>query len=203
MDSINCRAASPPRLDPVIISAVVGYHGSSNIWEAPLPYQVLVLNSTYEPVNVCSARRAVVLLLKGTAEVVDAGVRTLHSERSSLVIPNIIRLSYYVRVPRADRRRVSRRAVLARDGFRCQYCGSHTQLTLDHVIPRSRGGATSWENVVTSCASCNVRKGARLPSEVGMVPSQRPRPPRSSDFLLASQRAVPEAWLPYLQVATA
>jgi 5-methylcytosine-specific restriction endonuclease McrA len=177
--------------------------GASNIREAPLPHQVLVLNSTYEPVNVCSARRAVVLLLKGKAEMVDAGARILHSERSSLIVPTVIKLTQFVRVPRADRRRLSRRAVLARDGYRCQYCGSHKHLTLDHVIPRSRGGITSWENIVTSCAPCNVRKGAALPHEVGMTPSHRPRPPLPTDFVLASQRQVPDAWLPYLEMSTA
>ena len=168
-----------------------------------MPYKVLVLNSTYEPVNVCSARRAVVLLLKGKAEVVDAGVGAMHSERASVFIPMVIKLLHYVRVPRAERRRLSRRAVLARDGFRCQYCGGGKHLTLDHVVPRSRGGMTSWDNVVTSCAPCNVRKGAYLPSEVGMTPSCRPRPPHASDFVLASQRVVPEAWMPYLEMATA
>lgn len=175
----------------------------SNIWETPLPYHVLVLNSTYEPVNICSGRRAVVLLLKGKAEVVDAGARIIHSERSSFALPNVIRLVRYVRVPRADRRRISRRAILARDGFCCQYCGSHKHLTLDHVIPRSRGGLSSWENIVTSCAPCNVRKGASLPSEVGMMPTRRPRPPRVGDFVVASHRVVPEAWLPYLEVTSA
>jgi 5-methylcytosine-specific restriction endonuclease McrA len=168
-----------------------------------LPYKVLVLNSTYEPVNVCSARRAVVLLLKGKAEVVDAGAGAMHSERASVIIPMVIKLLQYVRVPRAERRRISRRTVLARDGFRCQYCGSSKHLTLDHVVPRSRGGTTSWDNVVTSCAPCNVRKGSYLLSEVGMTPSHRPRPPQASDFVLASQRVVPEAWIPYLEIVTA
>lgn len=182
---------------------LLGRASSSDLGEAPLPYQVLVLNATYEPVNVCSARRAIVLVLKGKAEVVNAGARSLHSERSSFVVPTVIKLLHYVRVPRAERRRLSRRAILARDGFRCQYCGSSKHLTLDHVIPRSRGGMTSWDNVVTSCAACNVRKGAALPHEVGMSPSRNPRPPRPADFVLASQRNVPEAWLPYLGVATA
>ena len=168
-----------------------------------MPHKVLVLNSTYEPVNVCSARRAIVLLLKGKAEVVDPGVATMHSERTAIVIPAVVRLIHYVRIPRADRRRLSRKAVLARDGFRCQYCGNSKHLTLDHVIPRSRGGSTSWENVVTSCAQCNVRKGAGLPNEVGMVPSREPRPPMASDFVLASQRVVPDAWLPYLAISAA
>ncbi len=164
---------------------------------------MLVLNSTYEPINVCSARRAVVLLLKGKAEVVDEGAGAMHSERASVIIPMVIKLLHYVRVPRAERRRLSRRAILARDGFRCQYCGSSKRLTLDHVVPRSRGGTTSWDNVVTSCAPCNVRKGAYLPSEVGMIPSRRPRPPRTSDFVLACERMVPEAWEPYLEISTA
>jgi 5-methylcytosine-specific restriction endonuclease McrA len=162
--------------------------------------QVLVLNSTYEPMNVCSLHRAVVLLLKEKAEIVETGGGLVRSERSFLATPAIIRLVNYVRLPRADGKRVSRRAVLARDGFRCQYCGSTRHLTLDHIIPRSRGGASSWENVVTSCAPCNVRKGACLPAEVGMWPSRKPRPPMPGDFVLAAQRVVPEAWLPYLDM---
>ncbi len=168
-----------------------------------LPRQVLVLNSTYEPVNVCSTRRAVVLLLKEKAEVVETGDGLIRSERETLLTPVVIRLRFYVRLPRAANRRLSRRAILARDGFRCQYCGSTRHLTIDHVVPRSRGGLDSWENVVTSCAPCNVRKGACLPSEVGMSPSRKPRPPLPGDFVLASNRIVPEAWLPYLDFAVA
>ena len=168
-----------------------------------LPRQVLVLNSTYEPVNVCSTRRAVVLLLKEKAEVLEAGKGLIRSERATLVAPVVIRLRSYVRLPRADNRRLSRRTILARDGFRCQYCGSTRHLTIDHVVPRSRGGPNSWENVVTSCAPCNVRKGACLPSEVGMSPSRKPRPPMPGDFVLASNRTVPDAWLPYLEFAVA
>jgi 5-methylcytosine-specific restriction endonuclease McrA len=165
--------------------------------------QVLVLNSTYEPVNVCSTRRAVVLLLKEKAEVIERGTGLIRSEREAFVAPVVIRLRSYVRLPRAANRRLSRRAILARDGFRCQYCGSTRHLTIDHVVPRSRGGLDSWENVVTSCAPCNVRKGACLPSEVGMSPSRKPRPPLPGDFVLASNRIVPEAWLPYLDFGVA
>lgn len=161
---------------------------------------VLVLNSTYEPLNVCSVHRAVVLLLKGKAETIEAAPGLLRSERSSLVAPAVIRLNDYVRIPRTEARRVSRRAILARDGFRCQYCGSTRHLTIDHIIPRSRGGASSWENVVTSCAPCNVRKGAFLPQEVGMWPSRKPRPPVLGDFVLAAQRVIPDAWRPYLEL---
>ena len=163
-----------------------------------MPRQVLVLNSTYEPINVCSTRRAVLLLLKEKAEMVEAGSGVIRSEKESLAVPTVIRLRSYVHLPRAGSRRLSRRAILARDGFRCQYCGSTRRLTIDHVVPRSRGGLDSWDNVVTSCAPCNVRKGACLPSEVGMSPSRNPRPPMPGDFVLASNRVVPEAWLPYL-----
>lgn len=171
--------------------------------EVYLVRRVLVLNSTYEPINVCSANRAVVLLLKGKAETVETGPHVLHSERVAMAIPLVIRLTHFVRLPHAEGRRLSRKAILARDGFRCQYCGSTRHLTLDHIVPRSRGGLTSWENVITSCAPCNVRKGACLPSEVGMSPSHKPRPPVPGDFVLASQRVVPEAWLPYLEYAVA
>ena len=165
--------------------------------------QVLVLNTTYEPVNVCSTRRALLLLLKGKAESLESGPALFHSEKKAFPVPLVIRLTQFVRVPRPDGRRLSRKAILARDGFRCQYCGNTRQLTLDHVIPRSRGGATSWENVVTSCAPCNVRKGANLPWEVGMSPLTRPRPPAPGDFVLAFQRVVPDAWRPYLELAVA
>lgn len=161
--------------------------------------QVLVLNSTYEPMNACSLHRAVVLLLKDKAETVETATDLVRSERTSLIAPTVIRLLHYVRLPRADARRVSRHAILARDGFRCQYCGNARHLTIDHIIPRSRGGASSWDNVVTSCAPCNVRKGACLPAEVGMSPSRKPRPPVPGDFVLATQRTIPEAWLPYLE----
>lgn len=163
-----------------------------------LPRQVLVLNTTYEPINVCSMKRAIVLLLKGKADVLEAAAHEIRSERTCLIQPTVIRLTAFVKVPRGDRRRLSRRAVLARDGYRCQYCGSTRHLTLDHVIPRSKGGPTSWENVVTSCAPCNVRKGAKLPAEVGMVLHRHPRPPSLTDFLVSSAQGVPEPWLPYL-----
>jgi 5-methylcytosine-specific restriction endonuclease McrA len=165
--------------------------------------QVLVLNSTYEPVNVCSTRRALVLLLKGRAESLETAAAVIHSERATYPWPVVIRLNEYAHVPRPDRRRVSRRTIMARDGFRCQYCGSTRHLTIDHVVPRSRGGLNSWDNVITSCAACNVQKGASLLSEVDMAPSRMPRPPVSGDFVLAAQRVVPEAWRPYLELAVA
>ena len=128
--------------------------------------RVLVLNATYEPIHVCSVRRAAVLLLKAKAEMLETGDRVLHSERIQLDRPVVIRLVTYVRIPRdVHRRKITRKAVLARDAWTCQYCGSERSgLTVDHVIPRSRGGESVWENIVASCAPCNRRKGNRSPA---------------------------------------
>ena len=107
--------------------------------------RVLVLNATYEPVNVCTVRRAVVLLLKEKAEVIEHASWELHSETTSLARPMVIRLVTFVKVPRdTHRRKITRRAVFARDGWQCQYCGSKANLTVDHVIPRSKGGPSTW-----------------------------------------------------------
>ena len=132
---------------------------------------MLVLNATYEPVNVCTVRRAVVLLLKEKAEVIERGSWELHSETTTLARPMVIRLVTFVKVPRdTHRRKITRRAVFARDGWQCQYCGSKANLTVDHVIPRSKGGTSTWENIVASCAPCNRRKGDSLPAKAGMHP---------------------------------
>src|SRR6202011_4768365 len=102
--------------------------------------------------------------LKAKAEIVEHAGWELRSERASLSRPVVIRLVSYVKVPReAHRRTITRRAVFARDGWSCQYCGSSSNLTVDHVIPRSRGGISSWENIVASCAPCNRRKGDQFP----------------------------------------
>jgi len=165
--------------------------------------RVLVLNTTYEPLNVCSARRALVLLFKDKAEVVQQSAAVYHSERSSFAIPNIIRLRDYVAVPRGAARRLSRRAVFARDRHRCQYCGSDRRLTVDHVVPRSKGGAHAWENVVTSCAPCNLRKGDRTPAGADMRLARRPRPPEPVSFVFMYRDDVHDSWLPYLEFASA
>ena len=165
---------------------------------------MLVLNATYEPINVCSVRRAVVLLLKEKAELVEHGTWTLRSESASLSRPVVIRLVSYVYVPRdAHRRKITRRAVFARDGWTCQYCGSRSNLTVDHVIPRSKGGNSSWENIVASCAPCNRRKGDRLPRQAGMIPRHAPRTPRAEIFIHVASPTIPAAWRRYLPPADA
>ena len=161
--------------------------------------QVLVLNATYEPINVCTLKRAVVLVLKNKAEVLERGARQLRSATTNFVHPLVIRLVSYVRVPRHAQRKISRRAVFARDGYRCQYCGVSAHLTVDHVVPRSRGGGSGWDNVVTSCAPCNVRKADRLPEEVGMHPRSAPKPPPPDVFIAVAAPRQPKSWEPYLR----
>ena len=161
--------------------------------------QVLVLNASYEPLNVTSVRRAHVLVYKGKAEVIEELDRPLHAASDTFPWPHVIRLVAYVRVPRAVQRKISRRALFARDGWRCVYCGtSGGRLTLDHVVPRSRGGESSWENVVTSCASCNHKKGDRLLEETQMTMSVRPRPPAPVLFIQIAAPRIPAGWEPYL-----
>ena len=161
--------------------------------------QVLVLNASYEPLNVTSVRRAHVLVFKGKAEVVEALDRPLSSASTSFSWPNVIRLVNYVRVPRTVQRKISRRALFARDGWRCVYCGtSGGRLTLDHVVPRSRGGESSWENVVTSCAPCNHRKGSRTLEEANMVLKTQPRAPAPVLFIHLSAPRIPDGWQTYL-----
>ena len=165
--------------------------------------QVLVLNATYEPLNVCTAKRAIVLMLKHKAEALEVSGRQYHSTEQAFSVPDVIKLNYFVRVPRGDTRKVSRRAVLARDNHACQYCGSRAHLTIDHVIPRSRGGETSWENIVTSCAPCNVRKGNRLPREAGMHPRTKPRSPEPLAYIFLTVSEIRRSWRRYLEYATA
>ena len=160
---------------------------------------VLVLNASYEPLNVCSVRRAHVLVFKGKAEVIEDAGKPLRSAAAEFVWPHVIRLLQYVRVPKSVQRKISRRALFARDGWRCAYCGATTaRLTLDHVVPRSRGGESVWENVVTSCAPCNLRKGNRTVEEAGMRLPSPPRAPAPALFVTLAAPRIPEGWHTYL-----
>ena len=159
---------------------------------------VLVLNTTYEPLNVCSWRRALVLLLKDKAEPLELSSSSCHSERDEFLLPLVIRLHSYVNVPRRHCKRISRRAVFARDRHRCQYCGSEHHLTVDHVIPRSKGGDDSWENVVAACAPCNLKKADRLPHMANMRLMRTPRSPDAFSFVFLHVDEVHESWRPYL-----
>jgi 5-methylcytosine-specific restriction endonuclease McrA len=138
--------------------------------------KVLVLNASYEPLNITSWRRAVVLLIKGKAEQVEHNGRVVYAD---MPLPSVIRLRHYVRVPYKDIP-LTRRNILHRDGNSCQYCGyTGDDLTLDHVVPRSRGGGDSWENIVTACVRCNVKKGSRTPKESNMTLRINPHKPHS------------------------
>src|SRR5512134_2760554 len=139
---------------------------------------VLVLNASYEPINICAARRALVLVLKGVASAEEESYAAVHSARASVKLPSVIRLLEYRRIPHQTRS-LSRKNILMRDRYTCQYCLKplpSSELTLDHVIPRSRSGETTWENLVACCHHCNNRKGSRTPEEAGMKLSRQPRP---------------------------
>ena len=160
---------------------------------------MLVLNATYEPINVCTVRRAVVLLLKEKAEMIERAEWELHSATSTIARPIVIRLVTYVRIPRdTHRRKITRRAVFARDDWTCQYCGSRSNLTVDHVVPRSKGGRSNWENIVASCAPCNRRKGNSLPRQAGMRLLKQPRTPSPHVFIQVASPTIPAAWQQYL-----
>ena len=139
---------------------------------------VLVLNASYEPINICAARRALVLVLKGVAATEERTAHQVASARACMSLPSVIRLLEYRRIPHQTRS-LSRKNIMMRDRHTCQYRGRTApvnELTMDHVIPRSRGGASTWENLVTSCIECNNKKGNRTPDEAGMKLARLPRP---------------------------
>jgi 5-methylcytosine-specific restriction endonuclease McrA len=165
-----------------------------------LGQRVLVLNASYEPLQIISTRRAVVLLLQQKAELVEAAQHAIRSLTRSFIVPLVIRLTRYIRIPRRLRLPCSRRGVIARDRDVCQYCGTQpgrSHLTVDHVLPRSRGGATSWENVVTACRDCNHRKGGRTPEEANMVLLSVPRQPQFVAFALLGELERHDVWSKY------
>jgi 5-methylcytosine-specific restriction endonuclease McrA len=143
-----------------------------------LQQPVLVLNASYEPIHICAARRALVLVLKGLASTEEQTQLHLQSARRKIPLPSVIRLLDYRRIPH-QARALSRKNILMRDRYTCQYCqkgGSAGHLTLDHVLPRSRGGESTWENLVACCHTCNNRKGSRTPEEANMRLLRQPRP---------------------------
>ena len=141
---------------------------------------VLVLNQSYEPLNICRVRRAVVLLYEGKAEMLENGSGFIHSATYSFPVPSVIRIERFIKRPRLVRK-LTRLEVFHRDHYTCQYCGKETrQLTLDHVIPRSRGGEHIWENVVCACIPCNRRKAGKTPTEARMKLIRHPSPPHAN-----------------------
>ena len=161
----------------------------------------LVLNATYEPLSVVPSRRAACLVLADKADLVEDDGTHLHSANLAIPNPLVIRLRYVVKVPYHRRTALSRRAIFMRDEHRCQYCGGHAD-SIDHVLPRSRGGRNEWENVAAACRPCNLHKRDRTPDEANMRLMRAPRAPREQAWVTVSVTRVPEAWKPYIAVAS-
>ena len=162
---------------------------------------VLVLNRDYSALSVCSVQRAVIMLHLRKAELVEAlPGRAIRSATRGHPWPSIVRLSLYVRVP-YRKIMLSRKNVLRRDRFRCQYCGAREKLTIDHVFPRSRGGRDTWENLAAACIPCNNRKGNRTPEEAGMTLARKPFRPSHVMFIRDFIGQLDDAWKPYLFLA--
>ncbi|MDH4116188.1 MAG: HNH endonuclease [Acidimicrobiia bacterium] len=164
---------------------------------------VLVLNASHEPLSVVSDRRALVLVFRGKAIALEHRSEVWRSERAAVQIPSVVRLTSFVHVPYQRNVPVTRRAVFGRDEYRCQYCEGPAE-SIDHVLPRSRGGQHTWDNVVACCRRCNVRKGSRLPAEAGLILARRPQAPRRHGWIYASAgRAIDPSWTRYLMLEAA
>jgi 5-methylcytosine-specific restriction endonuclease McrA len=156
----------------------------------------LTLNASFEPLTILPVHRAIRLVIDRKAEILEVdGARVFRSEHDAVPAPAVIRLVRFVHVPRRFRRQVTNTFLFARDGYCCQYCGRHRVelrgrdfLTRDHVVPLSRGGLNSWENVVTACSPCNNRKGSHLSHELGMVPLHAPHEPNYVELVWAVRR---------------
>lgn len=167
---------------------------------------VLVLNQNYEPLNVCNVRRAFVLVLRGRAEVLELRPHGIPTTSHIYPRPSVIKLSHLVKRPRPTVR-LTRREIFRRDDFTCQYCGTRTRdLTLDHVVPKHRGGAHTWDNLVSACRRCNHRKGPRTLEEARLRLLQAPRRPQPSHYFLWLQRlrqGADSGWFKFLGIETA
>jgi 5-methylcytosine-specific restriction endonuclease McrA len=165
---------------------------------AMLSASVLLLNQNYEPMTVVSAQKALILVYLEKVEIVEKRDRLVRSPRVSIPLPSIIRLIRFIHVPR-KRVELTRRNILKRDQFRCQYCGtSHGLLTIDHVIPRTKGGTDSWDNLVCACVRCNTKKGGRTPEQINMKLLQKPKRPSYLFFIQHFIGISEDSWKPYL-----
>jgi len=163
-----------------------------------LDQHVLLLNQNYEPLSVCKARRALVLMLSRKAELIESYGRAARSVRLAIQLPSVLRLNYYVRVRRREVP-LTKRNVLRRDGGVCQYCGRrHGVMTTDHVVPRSLNGMDTWENLVCACPECNARKGNQTPAQAAMALRRKPKMPHYFTFAVSGLGDVPEVWRQYL-----
>ena len=161
---------------------------------------VLVLNANYEPLNVCNIRRAIGLIFSGKAEMIENGRGYIQTVRKAYPKPSVIRIGYMVKRPR-PRVRLSKREVFRRDNYTCQYCGTNGgRMTLDHVVPRHAGGKHTWENLVTACPNCNLRKGGRTLDQSPMNLKHKPKEPRpNAIYLYGSHLEDNQGWRRYLE----
>jgi 5-methylcytosine-specific restriction endonuclease McrA len=160
---------------------------------------VLLLNQNYVPLNICPARRAVILVWRGKAEILESDSRELRSASQTFSLPSVIRLVYMVKRPRPHLGRLTRQKVFLRDRYTCQYCGKQTSdLTIDHVIPRHLGGKHSWDNVVSACKACNYRKAGKSFKDAGMKLLHAPAPPTfSGDYVIYRHFDMHPGWEKY------
>jgi 5-methylcytosine-specific restriction endonuclease McrA len=160
---------------------------------------VLVLNANYEPLNVCTTRRAIGLMMSGKAMMLVNGRGVIRTVTDTYPRPSIVRLAYMVHRPR-PRVKLTKREIFRRDNYTCQYCGKTTTvLTIDHVLPRHRGGQHSWENLVAACPTCNRRKGGRTPHEAGMRLLTEPTEPgASAEYLFGHMLEHYDEWAEYI-----
>ena len=163
-----------------------------------LSQPVLVLNLNYVPINVCTARRAIVLVDKGKAELLENHSGEVRTISTVFDVPSIIRLVYLVKRPYTPRK-LSKKEIFLRDQYTCQYCRKKTQdLTLDHVIPRRQHGPHTWENVVAACSRCNLRKAGRTPAEAKMRLMREPKAPQPNPYRMLQNYNIQEEWRPYV-----
>ena len=159
---------------------------------------VLVLNQNYQPLNICNVRRAMVLVGLGKAEPMANGRGDIRTVSARFAVPSVIRLVYMVKQP-IIRRRLSRRAIFYRDNFACQYCGGRGKtLTLDHIVPRSRGGVHEWDNVVSACVQCNHMKAGLTPAEARMRLRRKPSAPKPEPYALFRHRPILDEWREFI-----
>ena len=159
---------------------------------------VLVLNQNYEPLSICTAKRAIVMVFLGKAEVVERDHMDVHSVSLTVPLPSVVRLYMYITIPR-KKILLTRKNILKRDDFRCQYCGQKRHpLTLDHVVPKNRGGSDTWENLVCACARCNNKKGQQSPEQAGMNLLRIPRRPSYLMFIRHFVGISDQRWRRYL-----
>ena len=160
--------------------------------------EVLVLNFTYEALNITSFQRAVKLIFSGKAEIVRNRERFLASPTYAMRMPSIIRMLYYIRRP-IQKIALTKKNVLIRDDHKCQYCGVHGALmTVDHIVPKSRGGPSTWENLCCACMRCNNRKNNRTPTEANMALKRKPRQPKYIPWIQIKRNTLPDEWGKFL-----